>query len=252
VLPNTVDKLSPPAELDERVLDAAREAIQAPRQANPGRPARWAVPVALAATILLCLSVVLNVALNRGRTDGGEQRLAADDQQGGVGMSSRQVGGMSRAASPASSARAESAVPPVAGPTPAAPLTAPTPAAAAATALAARSAASAEVPKAAGAARAAPAAEAPSTADGARAAPAAADAATRDAPAGVPAAGVPAKADAAARVPAHPHPRDPRVWLRQIAALRAQGKTAQADAEMQRFHVAFPSYRLRGSAAPTQ
>jgi len=40
-----------------------------------------------------------------------------------------------------------------------------------------------------------------------------------------------------------PHPADPKVWLQQIAALRAAGKSDQADAEMQRFKAAFPDYR---------
>ena len=39
-----------------------------------------------------------------------------------------------------------------------------------------------------------------------------------------------------------PHPQDPKTWLQQIAALRAAGKTAQADAEMLRFQAAFPAY----------
>jgi hypothetical protein len=52
------------------------------------------------------------------------------------------------------------------------------------------------------------------------------------------------KADKAA-----PHPQDPKVWLRQIDVLRAQGKTAQADAEMQRFRAAFPNYPAKPAAA---
>jgi hypothetical protein len=40
-----------------------------------------------------------------------------------------------------------------------------------------------------------------------------------------------------------PHPADPKVWLQQIAALRAAGKSDQADAEMRRFKAAFPDYR---------
>ena len=61
-LPHQPEKLEPPAELDERVLSQARAAIHAQRQ--PVRVARWARPVALAATILLCLSIVLNITLN--------------------------------------------------------------------------------------------------------------------------------------------------------------------------------------------
>src|SRR3954462_9308162 len=73
VLPALDNELEPPAALDETVLAKAREAIQpaapssAPTRLSMGRPARWAVPVALAATILLCLSVVINISLNTNR-----------------------------------------------------------------------------------------------------------------------------------------------------------------------------------------
>jgi hypothetical protein len=40
-------------------------------------------------------------------------------------------------------------------------------------------------------------------------------------------------------------PKDPKTWLQQIADLRAEGKTAQADAEMQRFRAAFPAYEAK-------
>ena len=56
-LPEMLGKLEPPTELDERVINEARTAIHAQRQ--PVRSSRWARPVALAATILLCLSIVL-------------------------------------------------------------------------------------------------------------------------------------------------------------------------------------------------
>jgi hypothetical protein len=52
---------------------------------------------------------------------------------------------------------------------------------------------------------------------------------------------------------APPHPQDPKTWLEQIAALRAEGKTAQADAEMQRFRAAFPAYPAKpGPPAPSE
>ena len=52
-----------------RVAAAARPEVVlgAPTRLPMGRPARWAVPVALAATILLCLSVVINISLNTNR-----------------------------------------------------------------------------------------------------------------------------------------------------------------------------------------
>lgn len=71
------NNLEPPAALDEAVLKQAREAIKARQQ--PQRAPRWAVPVALAATILLCLSVVMNVSLNTNRPTAAQlQRMAAD------------------------------------------------------------------------------------------------------------------------------------------------------------------------------
>jgi hypothetical protein len=56
--------LEPPEDLDKIVLRTAREAIQPPRQMPVYRAPRWALPVGLAAGILLCLSIVLNVSLN--------------------------------------------------------------------------------------------------------------------------------------------------------------------------------------------
>ena len=66
------DRLEPPAALDAIVLKKAREAIKAPAAPDQGRQQmyrapRWAVPVALAATIMLCLSVVMNISLNTNR-----------------------------------------------------------------------------------------------------------------------------------------------------------------------------------------
>jgi hypothetical protein len=58
------EKLEPPEDLDNIVLTKARHAIQAPQQMPVYRAPRWALPVALAATILLSLSVALNVSLN--------------------------------------------------------------------------------------------------------------------------------------------------------------------------------------------
>jgi len=52
---------------------------------------------------------------------------------------------------------------------------------------------------------------------------------------------------------ASPHPQDPQTWLRQIAALRAEGKAAQAEAEMRRFRSIFPAYPAKpGPSAPSE
>jgi hypothetical protein len=77
VLPNGMsddDKLEPPKALDAIVLKKAREAIRAQQRLK--RTPRWATPVALAATILLCLSIVLNVSLNTNRPTVDRQRMA--------------------------------------------------------------------------------------------------------------------------------------------------------------------------------
>jgi hypothetical protein len=52
---------------------------------------------------------------------------------------------------------------------------------------------------------------------------------------------------------AAPHPQDPKIWLQQIAALRTEGKAAQADAEMRRFRAIFPGYPAKsGPSTPSE
>jgi hypothetical protein len=60
---STPDKLEPPHDLDNIVLGKARQAIRATTPLPLYRAPRWALPVALAATLLLTLSVALNVGL---------------------------------------------------------------------------------------------------------------------------------------------------------------------------------------------
>ncbi len=52
------DDLEPPAELDRIVLRQAREAIEAERPQRVFRGPRWGAPIALAATLLIALTVV--------------------------------------------------------------------------------------------------------------------------------------------------------------------------------------------------
>jgi hypothetical protein len=62
-----------------------------------------------------------------------------------------------------------------------------------------------------------------------------------------------AQAKPKAAVATPPHPQDPKTWLQQIADLRAEGKTEQADTEMRRFRAAFPAYSPKPTpAAPTE
>jgi len=57
----------PPGDLDDIVLRKARQAITQPPQMPLYKAPRWALPVALAATILLTFSILLNVSLNTRR-----------------------------------------------------------------------------------------------------------------------------------------------------------------------------------------
>ncbi len=57
------DGLEPPAELDRIVLRQAREAIEAERPQRVFRAPRWGTPIALAATVLVALSVMIHVGM---------------------------------------------------------------------------------------------------------------------------------------------------------------------------------------------
>jgi hypothetical protein len=67
------DHAEPSDELDRLVLSRAREAIETPAQPPIYRATRWAMPVGLAATILLAFTVLLNV----GRHEAAGQKQAA-------------------------------------------------------------------------------------------------------------------------------------------------------------------------------
>jgi hypothetical protein len=235
------DKLEPPKAVDDIVLKKAREAIHAQphtdrTQQQPARAARWATPVALAATILLCLSIVLNVSLNTNRPTANRPRMTAASADKAPlppppppadRLERKETGAPAQARSSASEdERREDRTP-----------------ALTADSMSARAISNAPVSKP----------EAPQVERGAQAeAPPVAgavpaDALKRQAETAEPQQPVLAKRKAEAAVP---HPRDPRVWLREIDALRAHGKTAQADAEMQRFRAAFPSYPVQPAAPP--
>ena len=57
------DGLEPPAELDRIVLRQARQAIESDRPLRLFRMPRWAAPVAIAATLVLGMSVVFKTAM---------------------------------------------------------------------------------------------------------------------------------------------------------------------------------------------
>jgi hypothetical protein len=230
LLPNTVEKLEPPAALDEIVLDKAREAVHAPRQS--ARPARWATPMALAATILLCFAIVLNVSLNRPTIS--ERRVAAASQPATADMADRGSAPMSPTPAPAPDARTEAMAPSAAGS-----LAAEAPRAALPPQMQAR--AREEKPRQLSEpARTASRTSPQSAFEGAPASDSASSPTAPSSAASAPALATVAKRKAGAQAS---HPQDPKVWLRQIASLRSEGKTAQADAEMQRFRAVFPAYR---------
>ena len=59
------DRLEPPAELDRIIIRQAREAIQVPASAPAFRTPKWAAPMALAATLLVSFSLLLDVGLRQ-------------------------------------------------------------------------------------------------------------------------------------------------------------------------------------------
>jgi hypothetical protein len=264
------DKLEPPKALDAIVLKKAREAIRARQRLN--RTPRWAMPVALAATILLCLSVVLNVGLNTNRPTANLRRMTAATADNTSPTPSSPASEAKRRENVAGGISSDEAILPeekvaepraprpqvlaeTATPAPDASLGANGSAIDKADALGNRSRTPAQAPSDA------PSAPAPSAA--ARSAP---PSGTASSPAAAPASPPPsgsvaeaqpgdqpalAKRKAAATPP--PHPQDPKTWLQQIAALRAEGKTAQADAEMQRFRATFPAYPAKPDpSAPSE
>jgi hypothetical protein len=57
------DSLEPPPELDRLIIGKARKAIQTPAPIRMYRAPKWALPVGLAATILLSFAVLLNMGI---------------------------------------------------------------------------------------------------------------------------------------------------------------------------------------------
>jgi hypothetical protein len=230
VLPDALasdEQLKPPAALDAIVLRKAREAIEAqaaPDQMKrqPQRPPRWAVPVALAATIMLCLSVVMNISLNTSRPAATlEHETAARADGDSDGELRKSVSGDI----PSHEVILPEAK--VAGsPAPHAPVVAEQ------------------------------AERAPPAADEGRVAGRSATEKTtmfaKRADASVPGA-APSAAGASQSAAGGRHPSDPNEWLQQIEALRAAGKIELADAEMRRFQAAFPGYAVkRTPPAPSE
>jgi hypothetical protein len=250
------DRLEPPAALDAIVLKKAREAIKASAAPDTGkqqmqRAPRWAVPVALAATIMLCLSVVMNISLNTNRPtqqltaarDDGDRRESVPGD-----IPSREVilpeAKVAEAPAPHAPVVAEQLVPPPRGNAPMA--SAPAADEPRVAARAAGSAAGSAADKATAFGRRADASVRGDAAS-ATGADSVAKGALQPANEGSHVDSQAAAADGtqAAASGGPKHPADPTAWLRQIDALRAAGKNALADAEMGRFRAAFPGYAAK-------
>jgi hypothetical protein len=75
-----VDRLEPPAELDRIVIGQARQAIQGPTPMPVYRAPKWALPTALAASILISFAVLLGLSVRAAKHADAPQaqaRLAA-------------------------------------------------------------------------------------------------------------------------------------------------------------------------------
>ena len=59
----SLDRLEPPAELDRIIIGQARQAIQGAPPVPMFRAPRWALPMGMAATILISLSVLLDLGV---------------------------------------------------------------------------------------------------------------------------------------------------------------------------------------------
>jgi hypothetical protein len=65
-LPRSMTRLEPPAELDRIVIGMAREAIHPLPNAPLFRAPKWAVPLAMAASLLVSFTLMLDVGLRQG------------------------------------------------------------------------------------------------------------------------------------------------------------------------------------------
>jgi len=197
----TDDEIEPPNDVDRLVLRQARDAIKPAEPERMYRGPGWGVPLAVAATLLVCLSMVLHVVMPKKAVapEGTTQQVA------------QQVDAAPAAVAPADAPAdgSDSAANNLPPPPP------------------------------------------PMAASRGAASPAAAESMASDAAptAGAPTAAAPAAApaDAGARVAGAsntPWRGDARSWLAEIERLRAEGKAAEADAELalyKREHRAYAS-----------
>jgi hypothetical protein len=105
---NPIEPLEPPPELDRIVIGKARKAIQGAAPIHLYRAPKWALPVGLAATILLSFAILLDLGVRAKRNDASLQ--AARTQTSGITTPQSQVPGAEpRAPSTPAAASASSA-----------------------------------------------------------------------------------------------------------------------------------------------
>jgi hypothetical protein len=240
------DHAEPSTDLDRLVLDRAREAIDVRSNAPLYRAPRWALPVALAATVVLAFAVVLNFGrLHHDRaypTSVAAQELSAPvadtaaesqfspsapalakaEPAETVAMPSEVKSASDKERAAVTASTAPSAAPPVMASNAAVPAPMESrPARAIAPAMAR--------------ARGEVAEEVQATASGDAVAPTA--------------------LAAAKPIDSKTNHADPKAWMREIQQLRAAGRTAEADRELAEFRRAFPAEAAKlpsGDPRPAQ
>lgn len=201
------ENAQPPAQLDRAVLAQARATIEPPKRHSLPRSSRWMVPVALAATIVLSLAIVIELQRPTAR-DATAVMADREAPPTATVRSERFEPESSDAAATRAAERLEkSAAPPAQSRLPAA----------SAESRALLSSRNRAVPMESQAAAAAESAET-------------ATAASARAPA-------PPEAEADSRITS-----DPRAWLERIERLRTDGATEQAEREWQAFRKRYPDY----------
>jgi len=239
----------PPEALDDAILAASRRAVGAgPQRADTSRVRRWALPVSIAAVVVLTLSLVVRIQLERPDLEAPLPPVAIDKP---AGNAKEEVAALAKrnerqlaepkakagAAPPAAAERERQALRAPAAPAPA-PAAAP-PAKAFVPEPPARKAAPAEsvAESAMGAARA-PAA--PSAAEGRAAAGLREDAAAGRLASST---ALEDRAQASAERDAKKD-EAPREWLERIARLRREGRVEEADDSLVEFRRRYPGYEI--------
>jgi hypothetical protein len=270
---STLDRLEPPAELDRLVISEARHAIQASAPAPTFRIAKWALPVGLAATLIVSFSIMLDLGVRAKREKDAKEAPVAYTSPGVVSPSVRgEPAAPAPEASPPAPATDASRSP--ASPSPASPSAAlANPYLFGAAHQATRTAPQPHLARSARI-RASPPSEVTVTAPALRrqseftpspmsATSASAATVVPRAPSTPPSsAAVPdvvgglstssetsAPADLGSDAEHHLHP-DPAAWLEDIGKLRAAGHVTEAEQEMKRFRDAYPAYPVPPQAAP--